>query len=109
RPGHAVLKEINATIRPGEMVAFVGSSGVGKSTLLHLLPRFAYPTRGALRLDGRDVRELRVADLRRHVALVSQEGALMPATIAENIAYGRPDAPFADIRRAAALAGAAAF
>ncbi|WP_234023476.1 ABC transporter ATP-binding protein [Sorangium cellulosum] len=109
RPGHPVLRGIDATIRPGEMVAFVGSAGAGKTTLLSLLPRFHNPTHGALRLDGIDTRAIRVSDLRKHIALVLQDSILLPATIAENIAYGRPSATDAEIRRAAAMAGAAGF
>ncbi|WP_049949453.1 ABC transporter ATP-binding protein [Sorangium cellulosum] len=109
RAGHPVLRGIDATIRPGQMVAFVGSVGSGKTTLLSLLPRFHNPTHGALRLDGIDTRAIRVADLRRHIALVLQDSILLPATIAENIAYGRPFATDDEIRRAAEMAGAAGF
>ena len=100
---------MSAQVKPGEMVAFVGSSGVGKSTLLNLLPRFYDPTGGAILLDGHDLRSLTVADLRKHVALVLQENPLLPATVAENIAYGRPDANEAEIRKYAVMAGAADF
>lgn len=108
-PGRPVLKGVDARIAAGEMVAFVGSSGVGKSTLMNLLPRFYDPHRGAMRLDGIDVRGIRLADLRRHVALVLQESVILPTTVAENIAYGRPGASTADIIRAAELAGCAEF
>ena len=107
--GKQVLQSINATIRPGEMVAFVGPSGVGKSTLLNLLPRFFDPTAGALLLDGHDARQVRLRDLRRHVALVLQESVILPTTVAENIAYGRPDASLAEVIRVAELAGASRF
>ncbi|HLL88325.1 MAG TPA: ABC transporter ATP-binding protein [Tepidisphaeraceae bacterium] len=107
--GQRVLRDVDATLRPGEMVAFVGSSGAGKSTLLNLLPRFYDPTAGAIHLDGVDVRQIKLADLRRHVAIVSQENLLLPTTIGQNIAYGRPEATAADVRAAAAMAGAAAF
>jgi ABC-type multidrug transport system fused ATPase/permease subunit len=107
--GSPVLQNITCTIKPGEMVAFVGSSGVGKTTLLNLLPRFYDPTAGALMLDGIDLRKIRIKDLRRHIALVLQENVILPATVAENIAYGRPDATAAQIAAAAALAGAAGF
>jgi ABC-type multidrug transport system fused ATPase/permease subunit len=109
RPGEPVLQNINATISPGQMVAFVGSSGVGKTTLLNLLPRFYDPTSGAMRLDETDARTIKIADLRKHVALVLQEGVILPTSVSENIAYGRPDASDTQIRHAAELAGAAGF
>jgi subfamily B ATP-binding cassette protein MsbA len=109
RPGDTVLKDVNATIKPGQMVAFVGSSGVGKTTLLNLLPRFYDPTTGSLLLDEFDARKVRVRDLRSHVALVLQENLILPTTVAENIAYGRPTATESQIREAARLAGAATF
>ncbi|HOA75267.1 MAG TPA: ABC transporter ATP-binding protein [Phycisphaerae bacterium] len=104
-----VLQGVSVRIEPGRMVAFVGSSGVGKSTVLNLLPRFYDPTGGRLTLDGHDMRDIRLQDLRRHLALVLQDSVLLPTTIAENIAYARPDASFEEIREAAELAGAAEF
>ena len=104
-----VLSHVSLTIKPGEMVAFVGASGAGKSTLLNLLPRFYDPTGGAVRYDGVDARPARVKDLRRHVALVLQDSVILPTTVAENIAYGRPQATREQVREAARLAGAAEF
>ncbi|MDP9175412.1 MAG: ABC transporter ATP-binding protein/permease [Planctomycetota bacterium] len=109
RPGAPILRDIDVTISPGEMVAFVGSSGVGKTTLLNLLPRFYDPTQGQLLLDEIDVRKIRVKDLRSHVALVLQDNLILPTTVAENIAYGRPTATASEIANAAKLAGAASF
>lgn len=107
--GQNVLQDISVTIRPGEMVAFVGSSGVGKTTLLNLFPRFYDPTSGELKLDGHDLRKIKLKSLRAHIALVLQEGIILPTSIAENIAYGRPNTTEAEIRAAARLAGADAF
>jgi subfamily B ATP-binding cassette protein MsbA len=109
RAGEPVLLDVDATITPGQMVAFVGSSGVGKTTLLNLLPRFYDPTSGALTLDDIDVRTVKIKDLRAHVALVLQENLILPTTVAENISYGRPDATQGQIEDAARLAGAATF
>lgn len=109
RQGSNVLDGVSCRIHPGEMVAFVGSSGVGKTTLLNLLPRFYDPVEGAIRLDGHDLREIRLTDVRRHIALVLQENVVLPTSIRENIAYGRPDATDEQIRQAAELAGASGF
>jgi len=108
-PGKPILINVSVKIVPGEMVAFVGESGVGKTTMLNLLPRFYDPTSGALRLDGTDVRKIKLAALRKHVALVLQDSIILPTTVSENIAYGRPNATDAQIRHAAELAGAALF
>jgi subfamily B ATP-binding cassette protein MsbA len=109
RPSYPILHDLCATIRPGEMVAFVGPSGTGKSTLLALMLRLYDPTMGAVRLDGVDLRTARLTDIRAHMALVGQDSLMLPASIAANIAYGRPGASRTEIERAAELAGAAAF
>lgn len=105
----SVLNGVSVRIDPGQMVAFVGESGVGKTTLLNLLPRFYDPTSGRITLDGTDIRSVRVRDLRRHVALVLQESVILPTTVAENIAYGRPEATLDEVRESARLAGASVF
>src|SRR5215208_932567 len=107
--GQEVLRGVSTEIRPGQMVAFVGPSGTGKSTLLSLMLRFYDPTQGALRLDGLDYRAVRITDLRRHMALVGQDSIMLPASVAENIAYGRAEAERDEIAQAAEMAGAASF
>ncbi len=107
--GPPVLSDVSLTIDPGELVAITGRSGAGKTTLLGLLPRLHDPTAGAVRLDGHDLRDLKLADVRSHVAVVSQDAIALPGTVRENIAYGRPDASDADVRAAAAQAGLAEF
>jgi ATP-binding cassette subfamily B protein len=107
--GQPVLRDLSVTVAPGTSVAFVGSSGAGKSTLLSLLPRFYDPSAGVIELDGQDVRGIKLADLRRHVALALQDSVLLPTTIWENIAYGRPSAKAAEVIEAARLAGASEF
>jgi subfamily B ATP-binding cassette protein MsbA len=104
-----VLHDINMTIRRGEVHALVGPSGAGKSTLAMLLPRFMDPDEGAVRIDRRDLRDVRLSSLRSQIALVTQETHLFEGTIAENIAYGRHRAGEQEIRRAAEAANAAAF
>ena len=103
-PYNPVIKDVSFKIRPGENIGIVGKSGSGKSTLISLLCRFYDVQKGAVRIDGRDVRELRRSDLRRHIGLVLQEPFLFRASIAENIAYGRPDATMKETMEAARAA-----
>ena len=108
-PGKPILKGIELDVKPGEMIGLVGKSGVGKSTLINLVCRFYEPTRGSLEIDGVDIRAMRLQDLRRQIGLVAQHSFLFSGTIAENISYGKADAGFAEIVRAARAANAHEF
>ena len=105
----SVIRGLDLDIRPGEMIGLVGHSGSGKSTLVNLICRFYDVTDGAIKVDGVDIRRYGVADYRRHIGLVLQEPFLFFGTIAENIAYGRPDASRQDIVAAARAAHAHEF
>lgn len=104
-----VLRGLDLSIRPGEMIGLVGHSGSGKSTLVNLICRFYDATDGGLLVDGTDIRRFGVTDYRRHIGLVLQEPFLFFGTVAENIAYGRPDATRAEIVAAARAAHAHDF
>lgn len=104
-----ILRGISFTLAPGQSAALIGPSGVGKTTLLNLVPRFFDPTGGNILLDGVDLRSLRVRDVRSQIAIVLQEPILLPTSIAENIAYGRPGATRAEIEAAAKAANAHAY
>jgi ATP-binding cassette, subfamily B, bacterial len=104
-----VLDGLDLHLAAGESVALVGATGSGKSTVAGLLARLYDPDGGRVLLDGRDLRELRIADVRRVVALVFEETFLFSESVRENIRFGRPDAADEDVARAAALAGAAEF
>ncbi len=106
---HVILDDITLTVRQGCRVGIAGQTGAGKTTLIGLLMRFYDPTSGEIRLDGVDLRDYRVSDLRKQFALVLQDPVLFSTTIRENIAYGRPDASSAEICEAAARAGAHDF
>jgi ATP-binding cassette, subfamily B, bacterial len=102
----AVLRHISFKLLAGTSAAIIGPSGAGKTTLLNLLPRFFDPTSGAVLLEGVDLRDLRLEDLRAQVGLVLQEPIILPTTVAENISYGKPEATMEEIERAAHLARA---
>lgn len=105
----AVLPEFDLTIPAGQVVALVGATGAGKSTLAKLLTRFYDPSGGTITLDGVDLRELADAELRRHVVMVTQEAYLFSGTIADNIRLGRPDATDDEVTAAARAVGLDAF
>ena len=105
----AVIKDLTLDIAPGEMIGLVGQSGSGKSTLVNLICRFYDLSEGAIRIDGTDIRDIRIADYRRHIGLVLQEPFLFFGTIADNIAYGKPGATREEIVAAARAAHAHEF
>ncbi|GLP71933.1 ABC transporter [Streptomyces sp. TUS-ST3] len=109
RRGGEVLPRFDLTLPAGQTVAVVGSTGAGKSTLAKLLARFYDPSEGRVLLDGVDLRDLAVPELRRGVVMVTQEAFLFSGTVAENIAIGRPDAGREEIERAAKAIGAHDF
>jgi ATP-binding cassette, subfamily B, bacterial len=107
--GQPVLKDVTLTVEPGQRVALVGETGSGKSTLLALVPRLYDVIGGSIRVDGHDVRSYTLDSLREQVSFVLQDAVLFRASIAENIAYGRPGAAVDEIRRASQLAHAHEF
>jgi ATP-binding cassette subfamily B protein/subfamily B ATP-binding cassette protein MsbA len=108
-PERETLRGIDIEARPGDVVAIVGPTGAGKSTLVSLIPRFYDVASGQVLIDGVDVRELRLAALRREISMVLQPPLVFPISIRDNIAYGRPAATLQEIQRAARLAQAAPF
>src|ERR1043166_8474006 len=105
----AVLEDLTLNIEPGQMVALVGPTGAGKTTIVSLLPRFYEINGGAIRIDGTDIRKFKQKSLREQISFVLQETLLFRATVAQNIAYGKPQASHEEIVRAARLANADEF
>lgn len=91
-PEKKILQEVSFRVRPGETIALVGETGAGKTTIVNLIPRFFDVTGGCIRLDGKDIRDLSIRDLRRHIGFMTQETFLFTGTIRENLLYGRRDA-----------------
>lgn len=104
-----ILRDLSFRVPHGQSVALIGPSGAGKTTLMNLIPRFFDPAEGVVKLDGVDLRRLRLQELRRQIAVVLQEPILVPGTIAENIAYGKPGASAVEIEAAARAANAHEF
>jgi ATP-binding cassette subfamily B protein/subfamily B ATP-binding cassette protein MsbA len=104
RQNSPVLRGIDLVVEPGQTVALVGATGAGKSTLLGLLPRFYDPTAGQVLIDGVNLKEYRLRELRNQIAMVLQPPLIFPLSVRDNIAYGRPSATIDDIRDAARLA-----
>ena len=107
--GRSILHQINFVARPGEVVALIGPTGSGKSTITNLIPRFYDPTAGRVLVDGHDIRQVQLKSLRSHIGIVLQEPFLFSASVAENIAYGRPEASMEEIIAAATAAKAHEF
>jgi ATP-binding cassette subfamily B protein/subfamily B ATP-binding cassette protein MsbA len=103
--GPLVLTDISFHINSGERVAIAGPTGCGKSTLASLLPRFYDPVEGAVLVDGKDIQDFTISSLRRNISLVFQEPVLFATTIAENIAYGKPDASREEIKKGGTISG----
>jgi len=108
-PGHPIIFGASFDVRPGQVVALVGPTGAGKSTMAALIPRLYDPTEGRVLIDGTDIREYKLASLQSQLSFVQQNSVLFRASIRENIAYGRPEASFDEIVAAAKIANAHEF
>src|SRR5690606_21039381 len=98
---HRVLSDVSFEANPGEIVALLGATGSGKSSIINLIPRFYDPTEGVVTIDGYDLRKVQLQSLRDQIGIVLQETTLFAATIEENLAFGRPDATHEDVVDAA--------
>ena len=107
--GNEIIKGINFTAEPGEMIAIVGPNGAGKTTLVNLIPRFYPLTGGKIKIDGFNIENLKLKSLRNHIGVVLQDTVLFSGTIRENIAYGKPDIPDEEVIEAAKIAKAHSF
>jgi len=107
--GEPVLQDISFVAEPGQMVALLGATGSGKSTIINLIPRFYDVSEGRVTVDGHDVRQVKLESLRQQISIVLQETTLFAATVRENIAFGRPEASQEEIEAAAGVAAAHEF
>jgi ATP-binding cassette, subfamily B, bacterial len=107
--GKEVIRGISFAIEPGQMIGLVGKSGAGKSTIINLVCRFYDPDSGRILIDGHDLRDVKLSDWRKHIGIVMQDPFLFSASVADNIAYGAPNATFEDVVRAARAAKAHEF
>jgi ATP-binding cassette, subfamily B, bacterial len=108
-PDSPILEDVSFEIEPGQVAAFVGPTGAGKTTIISLIPRFYDPSSGIVKIDGIDIRSLRQRSLRQQISFVLQDTVLFHGPIWQNIAYGKPEASRAEIMRAAELANATEF
>lgn len=109
KPNQLVLKQVNLRAKPGQTIALVGPTGAGKSTIINLILRYYDVTSGAVKIDGIDIRKVTQASLRKQIGFVLQDNILFSGTVAENIAFGRPDATQAEIEAAAQVANVHEF
>jgi len=108
-PEEPIVQDISLTVEPGQVAAFVGPTGAGKTTIINLIARFYDPLSGRIKIDGTDIREFKLRSLRSQISFVLQDTLLFRAPVWQNIAYGRPESSRAEIMRAAELANADEF